>query len=98
MVINIKRYLKWFQMLSLRLYKKPSFLAILVIIPLCVIGFGLAAKGDSGFVHIILAQKDDGDKVSDKIIEELLNESSIIRYSVAKSPEAAEEAVKKRCG
>ncbi len=95
MVKNLKRYLKWFQMLSLRLYKKPSFLAILVIIPLCVIGFGLAAKGDSGFVHVVLAQKDDDDKGSDKIIEELLNEDSIIRYSVAESPEAAEEVVKK---
>lgn len=81
-------------MLSLRLYKKPSFIAILVIIPICVIGFGLVSKGDSGFLHIVLSQSDSEDEVSNEIIEQLMNEESIIRYSVASSPEEAEEAVK----
>ena len=93
-VIYMKRYLKWFQMLSLRLYKKPSFLAIIVIIPLCVIGFGIAAKGDSGFLHIVLAQSDASDEISSEIIDDLMHEDSMIRYSLANSPEDAEEAVK----
>ena len=90
----MKKYLKWFQMLSLRLYKKPSFIAILLVIPICVIGFAAAAKGDSGFLHIVLAQDDKNDTISGNIISELVSENSIIRFSVAESPEEAEDFVR----
>lgn len=81
-------------MMNLRLYKKPSFVVILLIIPACVIAFSLAADGESGFLHVMLAQSDKNDPVSSGIVEELMSESAIIRFSVAESPELAEEAVK----
>lgn len=90
----MKRYIKWLQLLNLRLYKKPSFVAILLIIPICVIGFAAAAKGDSGFLHIVLAQTDKNEVISSELIDELMSEDSIIRFSVAESPEKAEEAVR----
>ena len=87
------RFFKWLRLLSLRLYKKPSFVAILVVIPICVATFSIAAEEDSGFLHIVLAQEDASEPVSSEIIADLQAESSIIRYSVA-SPDEAEKAVK----
>lgn len=85
--------LKWFFMLSKRLYKKPSFLILLLLIPLCVFAFSFVAKQNSGFVNVVLSAPDD-DKVSNAVIEELLNESSIISFTVADSEQEALAEVK----
>jgi len=87
------RITKWFLMLSKRLYKKPSFLVILLAIPLCVGLFVWAAQQDSGFVHIVLAQEARDDVLSTQLIEKLLAEDSMVRFSRAESPEAAVKAV-----
>ena len=87
------RFLKWLQMLSLRLYKKPSFLAILLIIPLCIVGFAIAAEDDSGFLHIILVTKDEEDPMTQSIISELSEDDAIIRFSVSDSANEARDAV-----
>ena len=90
----MKRIFKWFFMLSKRLYKKPSFIALLVLVVICVFSFRLSAKQDSGFVHITLAQEIKEDGVSRDIINELTKEDSIIRFSVSDTAEAALEAVR----
>lgn len=88
------RILKWFFMLSKRLYKKASFVTLLVLIPLCVFAFSFAANQDSGFVHIVLAQNDSSDNISSEIIDELLNEKSLVNFTVADTPDSAIENVK----
>lgn len=90
----MKNLFKWFLMLNKRLYKKISFVVILLLIPLCVFLFSIAAGQDSGFLHITLAQTDAKDPVSSQIINDLLNEDTIIRFSKTESPLAATEAVK----
>lgn len=90
----MKNLFKWFLMLNKRLYKKISFVVILLLIPLCVFLFSIAAKQDSGFLHITLAQTDESDLVSSQIINDLLNEDTIVRFSKSESPSAATEAVK----
>lgn len=85
---------KWFFLLSKRLYKKFSFVVVLVLIPLCVLAFQLAAQQDSGFVHIVLAQEDSG-AISSEIITSLQDSSEVLRFTQADSPEAAVEAVKR---
>ncbi len=87
------KVVKWFFLLSKRLYKKPSFLAILVLIPVCVAAVSIAAGQDSGFVHIVLAQQQTGDGAGAKVIQSLLEEKGIILFSQANSPEAAVEMV-----
>ena len=37
--MKMKKYLLWLWLLTKRLYKKPTFLAILVLIPLLVLGY-----------------------------------------------------------
>ena len=87
------RLWKWFLLLSKRLYKKPSFLALLVMIPICVAAVGVAAGQDSGFVHIVLAQQQAEDGTGAKAIQSLLEEKGMILYTKADSPETAVEAV-----
>jgi len=89
----VKRIAKWFFMLSKRLYKKPSFVAFLVLIPICVFAFNAAAKKTGGFVSIVLAKQNPDDRIATEIIDGLLNENSIIKFTEADSHDAAIEQV-----
>jgi len=85
--------LKWMFMLTKRLYKKAVFVLILVSIPVVVLALSIIANQDSGFVNVALAQEDSSDALSNEIIDELLNDKKLIRFSYFESPEAAKEAV-----
>lgn len=85
----MSKILKWFLMLSKRLYKKPSFVVLLILIPACVLAFSLIADDDSGFVHIVLAQSNNNDSISSEVINQLLNENSIINFTLSDNPESA---------
>lgn len=89
----MKQLLKWFFLLNKRLYKKTAFVVILCIIPIFALLFGVVARSDSGFLHIILTPSDN-DALANEIIENLLNEDSIIRFSMADSPIKAINQVK----
>ncbi len=84
----------WFLLLSKRLYKKPTFLVILILIPVLVIGYRLAAKEDSGMQTVVLAQENLEDPVSSEIIEELIGGSQLIHFIQSQTPEQAEQLVK----
>lgn len=85
---------KWFYMLSKRLYKKPSFLALLLLIPLCVALFAGAADRESGFVHIVLAREQVSDPIATEVMDALLAETGMLRFSRADTPEDALHLVK----
>ena len=70
---------KWLLMMTKRLYKKPTFLLILVLIPALVLGYGIAAREDSGVLTIALAQEGD-DPMADAVIGDLMEENSLIRF------------------
>lgn len=86
----MEKWLKWFWMLSKRLYKKPSFLALVLLIPLCVALFAGAAQKESGFVHIALAREQADDPVAVSVINDLLAERGLIRFSQMSRQEALE--------
>lgn len=88
------RLIKWFCMLTKRLYKKASFLIILALIPLCVFMFSSVAQKEKGFLHVILVQTDPDDTISSEIIDDLISNSSVIRFSLTNSVENATEDVK----
>ncbi len=79
--------MKWFFMLSKRLYKKPVFVILLVLIPICVLFFSLAAKEDSGFLNIALVSEGDG--LSHKITQELIEEESVINFTLYENKDEA---------
>ena len=90
----MKKALKWFYMLNKRLYKKVSFITILALILVSVVAFVLASKGESGFVHVVLAQGNKNDKISSEIVRELINSESLVRFTLAETSDAAIAAVK----
>lgn len=89
----MKKMCKWFWMLSKRLYKKPSFLILMLLIPLCVALFAGAAQEKSGFVHIILAREQADDPVATAVMEDLLDEEGLILFTQAADTQSAWEAV-----
>jgi len=89
----MNRLFKWFIMLTKRLYKKASFVIILALIPLCIFMFSDASKEDKGFQHIILVQTNPDDKISSQIIEELMDESSVVLFTKSTSVQEATKAV-----
>lgn len=83
----------WFWMLSKRLYKKLTFLTILLLIPLLVLGYSAAAKDDSGMVTVALTSRGE-DALAEQIMETLSDSSRLIRYVKCESPDKAEELVR----
>ena len=71
----MRRWLLWFWMLSKRLYKRASFVAILALIPIAVLALNVAAQADSGFFHVVLAQTDMTDPISTALVENLWRKS-----------------------
>lgn len=89
----MRQLLLWFYMMSKRLYRKPVFLVILVLIPLLVLGYSTVSTDDSGVVTIALAQEGQ-DELAGKIIDEFQKEESLIRYVLCDTPRKAEDLVK----
>lgn len=89
----MKRLIMWFLLLNKRLYKKLTFIIILLLIPLTVLAMGIVAKEDSGFIHIALAQEDAQDEISSSIIKKLTAESRLILFTQYDTPVSATQAV-----
>ncbi len=83
----------WFGMLSKRLYKKLTFLAILLLIPALVLGYKAAAQGDSGMLTVALAQQGE-DALASAMMDSLVGSSQLIRYVTCDSPDSAESMVR----
>lgn len=90
----MKRLLKWFLMLNKRLYKKPSFIAILLIIPIAIFSLGIVASLESGFLRIVLAETDCDDVISSEIIQKLNGNDSLLQFIVVDDPAEATQMVR----
>lgn len=90
----MKRFFKWFLMLCKRLYKKPSFVAILLLIPISILAINITSKEDSGFVHVVLAEMDKNDEISSQVVKKLLQQDALIRFTYCDDPKEAEQMVR----
>lgn len=90
----MKKMLMWLYMLNKRLYKRGTYLGILLLIFASILGFVAVSKNDSGFVHIALSRMPGEDPRSTALIEELLKENSIVRFTYMEHPEEGIQAVK----
>lgn len=86
---TFKKYLLWLCMLNKRLYKKPSFIAILVGIVIMSLFLSFFSGSDD---ILRIAVCSDGGDVSD-FVESLQSEDSIIRYELFPSKEGALHAL-----
>ncbi len=87
------KLLMWFWLLTQRLYKKPTFLVILLLIPALVLAYGAAAKEDSGMITVALAQKDN-DPLAQAMIQSLDGSSQLIRCQICDDAKTAEDLVR----
>ena len=88
----MKRILKWFLLLNKRLYKKLSFILILLLIPVLVFSYSNVAEESSGVITIALAQVGD-DAMASGVIQKLIEENSLVRFLKIETPQAAKELV-----
>lgn len=84
----------WFLLLTKRLYKKITFILILLLIPTLIFALGIAAQEDSGLIRVALAQEDASDALATEIIHDLASDSRLIYYVKCDTPEAAVSLVK----
>lgn len=83
---------KWFLLLNKRLYKKVTFLLILVLIPVLVMGYGAVAREESGVLTVALACEGE-DPTATQIMQELKDGSNLIRFVICDDPETARAMV-----
>ena len=83
---------KWFLLLNKRLYKKVTFLLILVLIPVLVMGYGAVAREESGVLTVALACEGE-DPTATQIMQELKDDSNLIRFVICDDPQTARAMV-----
>lgn len=88
---KMKKAVLFYCLLSKRFFKKLSFVLLLCAVPLVVLGFQGVASQDSGVLQILLYMEDPEDEAAGKIVEQLLQEESVIYYARAEKLEEAQE-------
>jgi len=90
---KIKSVARWGLLLWKRLYKKASFVLMLLLIPLLVLGYGTASQEDSGIMTVALASVATPVEPLTQSVWDELRQSNVVRYIVCQSPEQARQMV-----
>lgn len=88
----MKRLFKWFLLLNKRLYKKLTFVMILLLIPSLVFAYANMAQEESGIMTIALAQVGN-DPMASEIIQELKENTNLILFVDCDTPDAAKKMI-----
>ena len=90
---TLKRLAKFSRIVSKRLFVRPGFLILILLIPLLVVGMQILSEKESGVVSVALAAEDTGDPIAAEIIGRLTDNDPIIRFTVYDTPTQAINAV-----
>ena len=88
----MKRLLLWYGLLSKRLLRKPSFLILLLCVPLLAGAMTLAVKQEKSFVSIAIVCGTD-DPAARRSTDRLLHSASLVRCTEYESEAEARAAV-----
>lgn len=88
-----KRLLRFGLLLCKRLYKKLTFVMLLVMIPVLVFGYGQTAQEESGLLTVALASRSAQVENLTRQVWDELQESQVVRYIECDSPQAARRLV-----
>lgn len=83
----------WFFLLGKRLFKKVSFLLLMVAVPLFAFGISLISEQDSGMLKIALCCENKEDKTASAIIDTLTQQDSVLQFTLVENKEVAEDTV-----
>lgn len=89
----IKNGLTWYLLLTKRMLKKPSFWAVLLLVPAMVFGMGLASGGDSHILRIGVFAEESDDPMGGRIADELEDMEGVVEYVRFDSEEELRRAV-----
>lgn len=89
---KLRRPLLWLWMLSKRLFRKPVFLMLMVLIPVLVLGYSTTAREDSGVMTVLLVCEEP-DELTDRIFEDLMDSSQLLQVRIAGSEKEARTLV-----
>ena len=70
---------KWLFFTEKRLWKKPGYLLVLVLVPILVFALRIAMREEAGMVTIGLCSEEKGE-LSEEILQELMEEKGVLRY------------------
>ena len=90
---TVRNVIMWLFMLTKRLYKKPSFLALLILVTVLAFGYGLAAREQSGMLTIALSCEDQHDVHAQSLIDALKDSSNVINFTTGVSADIAKQMV-----
>lgn len=88
----VKTGLLWLWLLTKRLYRRPAFLVMLVVIPALVLGYASINTEDSGMVTVAVAQE-GATALEPSLLQELQGGSDLLLYRSCATPEEAEALV-----
>lgn len=83
----IKNGFTWYLLLTKRLLKKPSFWAVLLLVPVMVFGLGLAAQEESHILRIAVYAEPSSDPLGSRIAEDLEDLDGVVEYTVCGTEE-----------
>lgn len=86
------KLLLWFWLLTKRLYKKVTFLMILLLIPALVLGYTAAAGEESGMITVALAQEGD-DPLAAELMTQLSSDGQLILFRRCETSEQAQSLI-----
>jgi len=81
----------WLFLLCKRLLKKPSFIVLLLLIPICSAALAISFSEESGVMTIGLYS--EGSSIGDEIVDSLLKKESILSFRSFESEAQAKKAV-----
>ncbi len=88
----IKTGLVWLWLLTKRLYRRPAFVVMLLVIPALVLGYAAIDTEDSGMVTVAVAQ--EGAAPDEALLEALQAGSDLLLYRPCATPEEATALVR----
>ena len=90
---KLRRFLLWCGLLLQRLLRRPSYLAVLLLVPLFALAIALFSRQESGVLTIALALEDPDDAAARAAVERLTGEKSILLFLACEDEASAREAV-----
>ncbi len=90
---DVRKLLRFSWLLNKRLLKRPSFLAVLLIIPLISLFVVFMSDKESGIVKIALAKEDSKSITAQKLISDLESDEGLINFRTFETPEQAKRAL-----
>lgn len=90
----MRRVCIWCLLTEKRLLKKISYIAVLMILPVLMLGLRRASKEEAGMVSIGLCTEDGTGSLSDQIIQRMMEEGGILKYKRYETEAMAMKAVR----